>query len=366
MRGLAAALAVLAASAAAAAARADDAGAPAAGAGGSVRGCVETIPPGAARPTVIDSFPDRGTSGWAETLVVHVEHGKGETPLPGGLELQTASEVAKDLRAEGWVVPDQDGGAAARMTTAPPDPKTGRVKTTIEIPLLALPPEPGRHLMSLPPLPIAVARASGEIATVCTRAHRIVVDDPIASVPDPQPRPNPRPLAQREEWTELERALQIAAAAAAAGVLAFWLVWRWLRRPKPVPPPPPPRPAWEIALERLDEVRHAGLLATRRYVEYFDRTTDALRQYLGARYGFDGLESTTDEIVAALGKADLAGASLPEIATLLSGSDLVKFAKSTPTDEECVAALDTAERIVRATMPRAPAPAAAPAGEATA
>jgi hypothetical protein len=67
-----------------------------------------------------------------------------------------------------------------------------------------------------------------------------------------------------------------------------------------VPPPPPPRVPWELALERLDEVRHAGLLETNRFSDFFDRVNDAVREYLGARFGFDGLESTTDEILVAL------------------------------------------------------------------
>jgi len=139
-----------------------------------------------------------------------------------------------------------------------------------------------------------------------------------------------------------------------------------------VPPPPPPRPAWEIALERLDEVRHAGLLDVARFQEYFDRVNDAVRAYLGARYGFDGLESTTDEILQGLRRATLdalpspvaaapaihpAAAALsenvvmPAVVQFLGECDLVKFAKFTPTPEECTRALDAAERIVRSTMP---------------
>jgi hypothetical protein len=119
-----------------------------------------------------------------------------------------------------------------------------------------------------------------------------------------------------------------------------------------VPPPPPPRPPWEVALEKLDEVRHAGLLETGRFSEYFDRVNDALRSYLGARYGFDGLESTTDEIMHAMAAVPHFGLALPEILGFLQDCDLVKFANMTPTDEECTKALDAGERIVRATMPK--------------
>lgn len=332
---------------------ADDAGAPATGpTTDSVKGCVESVPPGAARPVVNDTFPERGTSGWASTLLIEVEHGKGETVLPRGLELQTGSDVAKELRSEGWVVPAQDGGAGARLSVGTPDAKTGRVTTRVELPLLALPPEPGRHRLTLPPLPIVVARASGEVATVCTRPHGITVEDPIASATDPRPRPNHGPLVQREEWKDLERVLAIAGAGAVLGALVFFFVRRWLRRPKVAPPPPPPRPPWEVALERLDEVRHAGLLETGRFAEYFDRVNDALRWYLGARYGFDGLECTTDETVMHLSSTALEGVTLPELAVFLGDCDLVKFANHTPEMDACRKAIDDGERIVRATRPR--------------
>ena len=50
-------------------------------------------------------------------------------------------------------------------------------------------------------------------------------------------------------------------------------------------------------------MRHAGLLETQRFADFFDRVNDAVREYLGARFGFDGLESTTDETLAALRRA---------------------------------------------------------------
>ena len=115
--------------------------------------------------------------------------------------------------------------------------------------------------------------------------------------------------------------------------------------------PPPPRPPWEVALERLDETRHAGLLKTKRFAEFFDRVNDAVRQYLGARFGFDGLESTTDETLAALRRAPHFSISIAEIAVFLQHCDLVKFADLTPSLDDCENALREAEHLVRDTMP---------------
>lgn len=335
-----------------------DAGAPFPTTQASVRGCVETIPPGGKRPLLEESFPSHGKSGYAQTLVVKVKHGKGETVLPRGLDLSSEADAKRVLKDAGFVVPDQDGGAAARLADAPPDPAHPEQVTTIfELPLVALPEKPGRAVLVLPPLPVAVSRSNGEIVTTCTTVHAITIDDPTASTPDAKPKPNPPPRVQREEWVALEKMLGILAAVLALAVALAYAMVRWSRRPKPVPPPPPPRPAWEVALERLDEIRHAGLLDQHRYDEYFDRVSDTVRQYLGARFGFDGLESTTDEVLTALKKTTDAQPMYGEIASFCSQCDLVKFANMTPDVAECSRALDAGERIVKSTMiAAAPAP----------
>ncbi len=275
--------------------------------------CVETGPAGA-RPTMVDAFPARGTSGYAATLHVVVTHGKGESVLPRGLEMQGDSDAARALKAAGFAIPDQDGGAAARLSSVDLDPKTGRRETTLDLPLVVLPPLPGRHTLSLPPLPVSVARASADVVTLCTKPHRILVEDPTSSTPDAQPRPNPPARTQREEWVALERGLSWGLLGVALGALVAWLVHRWRKRPKPVVPPPPPRPPWEVALERLHQARHAGLLETKRFSDFFDRVNDAVREYLGARFGFDGLESTTDETLASLRRIPRFDLPIPEIA----------------------------------------------------
>lgn len=354
---------------------APEAGAPAAAppdagaaAQGDVSGCVESIPKGAQRPFVTETFPTRGTSGWAAALSITVSHGKGERVLPSGLDLSSAVEAKKYLQKAGFAIPDQGGVAAAQLWTEKDEPNRTVAITHLEMPLVLLPPKPGRNVMELPPLPVAVARANGEIATVCTHPHVIVVEDPTANVPVAEPKPNPAPRPQREEWTALKKALLYGSIGLAAGAVLAWFAYRFLTKPKPVPPPPPPRPPWEIALEKLDEVRHAGLLDAKRHGEYFDRVSDAVRGYLGARFGFDGLESTTDEIVTALKKqaagfvrvdnatsdgAPAPGVPLGDVQRFLADCDLVKFANLKPSPEQCAAALAAGELIVRKTMPYA-------------
>lgn len=318
-------------------------------------GCVEKLPGGKVRPPLSESFPSKGLSGHALPLVVTLSHGQAETVLPTGFRFQPETAEAKALKQAGFLLPDPEGGAGPKVERK--DEASG-TKSRVTISFVALPKEPGRHELTLPPLPITIARASGDLITLCTQPHRVVVEDPTSSTPNPKPKPNPPPRPQEEEWTFLKQAVSIGAIALLVGALLAWLIGRWLKRPRPVPPPPPPRPPWEVALEALHDVRHAGLTREGRYAEHFDRVSDVLRRYLGDRYGFDGLESTTREMLAELRGATPRIPVLDEIERFLRQADLVKFARLTPSEPECATALSEAQLIVERTVPP-PAPAGA-------
>jgi len=81
-----------------------------------------------------------------------------------------------------------------------------------------------------------------------------------------------------------------------------------------------------------------------------DAASDALREYFGRRFDFNGLESTSDEVIAHLRTQHLSGVTLPEIQTLLGDSDLVKFAKFQPSAEDCERILSESEKMVQRTM----------------
>jgi hypothetical protein len=314
-------------------------------------GCVERIPSGKNRPKFTESIETRALSGHALTLQVDVEHGKGETVLPTGLHLLADSPEAKALEREGFALPDPEGAARPKLERT----ETGdSVKTRVRISVVPLPPKPGRHLLVLPPLPIALSRANGEIVTVCTSPHAVTIEDPIANAPNPEPHGNPPARRQREVWTAAKHVVVAALIALVVGALLSYLVSRWLKRPRKLPPPPPPRPPWDVALEALHDIRHAGLTREGRFAEHFDRVSDVLRRYLGDRYGYDGLESTTREALGALRVVTPEITDLPGVETFMRDADLVKFAQLTPSEAECMDLLSRAEDIVTRTIEIAP------------
>jgi hypothetical protein len=316
--------------------------------------CVERIPSGKDRPRFTEKIARRALSGHALTLEVVVDHGKGETVLPTGFRLLSDSPEGKALEREGFALPDPAGSAGPKLERTE---QGERATTKVKLSVVPLPPKPGRHELLLPPLPIAISRASGEILTVCTASHSVLVEDPIANTPNPAPKSNPAPRRQLEIWTAAKTVAIAGAIALIAGALGALLISRWLRRPKKLPPPPPPRPPWDVALEALHDIRHAGLTREGRFAEVFDRVSDVLRRYLGDRYGYDGLESTTREALIALRETTPRIDDLPGIESFMRDADLVKFARLTPSEGECLDLLSRAESIVTRTMLIAPLPA---------
>lgn len=311
--------------------------------------CVEQLPAGKARPPMTEKFPARALAGHAAWLELEVEHGTAETVMPGGARLVLGGEQAEILERSGFILPDPEGPVRSSVVRA--SRGTGAV-TTVRIPFVPLPKKPGKATFTLPALPIVVARASGESLTLCTEPHSATIDDPTASTPNATPRPNPQLLRQLEEWTALKTGLMVALLAILVGLLFAWLWLWWSKRERRPRPGPPPRPPWEVALEELSQVRRDNLIAQGRLAEHFDRVSDTVRKYLGARFGFDGLESTTAETLRCLRSSSVPVELLSSIDVLLAEADLVKFARRNPTEPECVLILDRADATVRSTLPR--------------
>ncbi|MCC6521239.1 MAG: hypothetical protein IT373_01130 [Polyangiaceae bacterium] len=321
---------------------------PDAGGGGKVTAsCVEVLPKGATRPGMTVSFPAQGLTGYEARLVVTLTHGGGETALPEGFRWERQSDAARALEDAGFMLPVEDGGSPPLLERV--DEGEG-AKTTLSVPFVPLPRLPGRHTLRLPSLPIKVARANKDVMTLCTPPQDITVEDPIANEDDPKVKPNPPGRSQREDWA-LARyvffgVLIGVVVAAALALLARWL----LRRPKTVVAPPKDLP-WVAALKELAAIRGSELLAQGRSDELFDRVSDCVRKYLGERYGFDGLESTTAETRRLLKRVYPPLLEMDRIVRFLEDSDLVKFARLVPTHEDCDDALARAEHIVRSTTP---------------
>lgn len=128
------------------------------------------------------------------------------------------------------------------------------------------------------------------------------------------------------------------------------------RRPKPVFVSPP-RPAWIIARERLEALEPPGFDDRDAVRNHYFSLSEIIREYLGARFGFDSLELTTSELLDRLEKLGWPdGLSAPETEAFLLDCDLVKFARYLPAEGELRTSLETALGLVERSVPKAPEP----------
>ncbi|HET6147163.1 MAG TPA: BatD family protein [Polyangia bacterium] len=209
--------------------------------------------------------------------------------------------------------------------------------------------EPGE--VEIPPVEVTYLGKRGEVRSARTTPVAIKIASLIANEPEPALKDIAPPVAVRQQDLLLA---YIAAGllAAAIGALVTWLVVRRLRGRALHRPGPPPRPAHEIALEKLDRLGAYGFLENADNRPFYFAVSEVIREYLGARFGFDSLELTTDELVAQLRRSAGRELIMGEVQGWLSTCDLVKFAKISPSASEARGTLETAILIVSSTRPR--------------
>ncbi len=154
------------------------------------------------------------------------------------------------------------------------------------------------------------------------------------------------------------RWLWIALAILAGLAAAFFALRKFLTTPRTILHLPPPVPPHETALNALADLRGRGWIEALKIEPFYVALSGIVRRYLEGRFGLRAPERTTEEFIRdALSSRKLSDAHRDLVAGFLEQSDLVKFARHAPGQADMRNALDSAERLVRETMPAAPEPA---------
>lgn len=145
---------------------------------------------------------------------------------------------------------------------------------------------------------------------------------------------------------------------AMAGVIAIllvialgYLIYRQIKKNrKHIKKPETLRPEDEVALDDLAEVERQGYLKRGEFKIYYFRVSEILKFYMGARYRFDALESTTFEMISFLKEKQILSKSvLDTIEALFSQLDRVKFTDHIPEEAEAIRLLQEAKSLVQTT-----------------
>lgn len=212
--------------------------------------------------------------------------------------------------------------------------------------------------LTVPSIELTYITPKGEVRTVETD-ELVVAIKPLVAADEANPQAQPeRP--PRSAWVEdqrMVRALKWGGAALGGVVLlsiVALLIRRALRRRVPAEAAAvaavPRRPPDAVAIEKLTALRARGQFAVDGYRPFYFALTEIVREYLGARYGFDALDMTTTELLDELSKrAAHLTAEGAEVPRFFHDCDLVKFAKAGSTDAAALLALDAAQAIVLST-----------------
>jgi hypothetical protein len=133
-----------------------------------------------------------------------------------------------------------------------------------------------------------------------------------------------------------------------------WLVIRLLRKLKKsetgIGTYIPQEPAHVIAFRELERLKNDQLWQKGETKKYYTMLTEILRQYLENRFRVFSLELTTAETLEALIKTGFKkNGSYNDLKTVLTGADLVKFAKYNPLPAENDAHFQNSWNFVMAT-----------------
>ncbi|MBW2261648.1 MAG: hypothetical protein JRG91_06705 [Deltaproteobacteria bacterium] len=229
----------------------------------------------------------------------------------------------------------------------------GRVIDDYSLTLLAL--EPGET--QIPGLEFGGVLEGGDVVHLDTHARKVKVTDPTAGAKDDVPKDiAPVVDVYQEDYTILYVSGGLLVLVLLV-LLVRYLVMNWTKwHPMAALAPPPPRPPDEVALEKLEALREGGMPEKGLKKAWYIELSEIMREYVGGRYGFDGLESTTEEIIVVMRGRKTAGLTQAELFRFLNECDMVKFAKFSPGTGEDETALSEAFRIVQVTTPEKPTP----------
>ncbi len=226
------------------------------------------------------------------------------------------------------------------------EPTESRVK--LRIAAYRLPGE-----IAIPPIKVEYQSESGELASVETQ------EIPISLVSSLTPEVTEihdikSPMADIPVPGRWERLWWLLAALVVA-VLAYLLYRRFRKKgaelmAEPLPPPlPPPEVEAEEALRTLVEAR---LLETGKVRQFYIELSDIMKRYAGRRFAVPYLERTTSEIQRDLRVAGITEERQVRLDRILVTSDLVKFARIAPPDDESNRMVPEGFRFVDETKPR--------------
>ena len=138
-------------------------------------------------------------------------------------------------------------------------------------------------------------------------------------------------------WVELAKWTGMGLAGVLVLVIIVLLLMRFVFNKKVKILPETPEvvlPAHVVALQKLEQIKTEKIWQQGQIKQFYTEVTDVIREYLEGGYDINAMELTTDEIVALVKKNKELDEIRLVLKEMLELSDLVKFAKFVPLENE--------------------------------
>ncbi len=200
----------------------------------------------------------------------------------------------------------------------------------------------------IPPITINYQDKDGNQKTVFSEPVKVKVESVLGEVTDTTDVKGLKAQLSLGKGWKFYASIILALLILGAGLWLFWL----MTRRKKIIQPEEVRFPWELALEELFNLKgkqHSGKMSAK---EYYYLLSEILRGYLEKRFSIPLLESTTEEIRLILERDFLQPNSKTVLLRFLEQSDLIKFAKVVPENQQLDNDWQLAYQIVEETIPR--------------
>lgn len=205
--------------------------------------------------------------------------------------------------------------------------------------------------LTTPDLTLVVSDAQGQVGSLVAHGAAITVKGVLDAKAEQEGADLvdvPRPFEAMVRTWRLLWALGTVLVLAALG----WAFLRWRaakRRAQPAAPVAPAKPLRERTLALLDALRAEDLPAQGKVREFYFRLSEIVRGYLGERYGFEALESTSTELLEALRGLHTPGLSMDDVRRFTEDADIARYARAALDPDVCKGSLELAYRVVSTT-----------------
>lgn len=179
--------------------------------------------------------------------------------------------------------------------------------------------------LALPPLTVQL---SGDRSAITNPMELIVLATPFPS--DPNDLADIKGIhPEAFQWTDALPWVYIIGGILLLALLAYWLLSRY-KKTKSVVSRTVELPPHVLAMKKLEALSAKKLWQNGQLKDYYAELTYIVREYLEKSNTMPALESTSDEIMAHLDRADFPEPLRLKLREMLQHADLAKFAKAAP------------------------------------